>query len=422
MALDLTGDSGLAIVTQRGGGSPPPVPDASPAPSPASTPTVAQPTQQPAQSAAPGNAGASPIQYSPSEPSPAPTQPSRAIVEAMQRRGYDVGAAFQDDDSLLAVLNDVASRRGEIEQLEQLARYGQRYLSQAEQFELWQAQQRQQQQPAQPQQPEPKKPKWQAPEFDQSWMSRVKLDEQSGRYVPADMFTSPTLAEKVNEYMAWRQATGQRLVQDPFGVWREAGGEDYLREQFDSLRKEVREGILAELRQQQVQAQTQDWITENQAKFFAVGPNGALLTDPRTQEPVLSPLGVAMRRYSTEAREVFGLKSEEAILRYAQTQVERDERAGVFGTPTDVTAGQPQLPNAPQMTPEQRNDALKRQTVQSAARAASQVPAAPGRQAAQRNGGQVLEDADPTFSAMPQGQSFLKMALAEAAKQGLPLN
>lgn len=316
---------------------------------------------------------------------------------------------YDDDETLISVLNDVASKRQHLAEMEQLARYGQRYLSEAEQFEAWKAQQKQ---PAAKAEPESKKPKWQAPEFDRSWMDRVKLDESTGRYVPADMFTSPVLAEKVNAYMQWRNEAGQRLVSNPLEVWREAGGEDLIREQLEAAKQEIRQQIYSEMRQASAKSAADQWIADNSDKFFATS-NGQLLNDPQTGEPVLSARGLAFRQYAQEARQVFGLQNEEQIRQYALRQYERDDRAGRFGDSAQpASLAQPSI--------EDRNEAMKRSTVAKAAAAA--VAPAKGQAARQRAGGDVLEEHDDTFSAMPQRSSFLQMALAEAKKNGLALN
>lgn len=382
MPMELTGDSSIIPQRQPGAGNPA---------SESGNPAVGAPIETPS--------------YTPEPSSAAPTEPTRhtTVLDEFKRRGYNVDS-YQDDDSFLAVLNDVATKQSRIKELEQLAGYGQRYVSEAEEFEKWKASQAQQKPAAQP--AEPAKPKWSAPEFDPSWMERVKLDESTGRYVPADAFTTPVLAEKVNAYLAWQQQSGRRLVADPFGVWKEAGGEDFLREQMDSMKKAVREEIFAELRQTKTQEEAEQWAQSNAAHFFAVGPNGQVLRDPQSGEPVLSPLGAQFRQYADEAKS-YGITDQAAIRRYATSQIQRHSGEG-----------NPAAANAPVRSPEEADEAAKRQAVASAARATT-TPAKGGA-AKQRGGGGAIEEADDTFAANPN-LSFLQMALAEAKKQGVPL-
>ena len=202
------------------------------------------------------------------------TEESNEIIHRLSQKGYDV-SSFQNDEQLIA---------------ETEARYAaaQQAASQSQQM---------------PQEPYPQEPYPQdvpdftqpeesgpsKPEFDPSWTNLVEPDS-SGRYVVRDEYigsVDPGIAEKVNEYVEWRQERSNKLIDDPVNALMESG----LSEQIDA---QIRNAVSSEINRGKVQADAQKFISQNADYLYVKDPNTGNFQSDASGQPILSAAGQAL--------------------------------------------------------------------------------------------------------------------------------
>lgn len=228
--------------------------------------------------------------------------------------------SFSDDRAAMRFLVQQAQA---YQQAMPLIQHGQRYI-----------QERLAPQPAQPQyQPQPaqapEKPKaWEAPEFDPQWMQLVRPDETTGRYIPANAYISPEIAEKVNRYNDWRRNAVNEFIQSPMQVLEKAG----LKEQLTQLRQEIRQEIFQELesrqQEQTVTGTVQQWVQQNRSLLFQCDPSGQPLVG-FDGAPVRTPVGEAFVEYARRGREM-GVPDHKSM-DYCKDMFALDALRGKFG-------------------------------------------------------------------------------------------
>jgi len=215
-----------------------------------------------------------------------PQQENSDILDRLASKGYDVSSFSNDEDLINETEARYAASNQNIKQLEEEQLRQQQYAQQ-------QYAQNQQQQQALPEEESgPTKP-----EFDQSWVNLVEPGE-TGKYVVRDEYigsVDPTIAEKVNEYVEWRQERSNRLIDDPVNAMMESG----LADQIDAR---IRNAVNSELSRSQLQSNAADFISQNQDVLYVKDSTGNVLTDSQNK-PVLSPTGEALNGAHTALRE-----------------------------------------------------------------------------------------------------------------------
>ena len=194
------------------------------------------------------------------------------ILNRLAQKGYDV-SSFRDDEDLLA---ETEARFATANQtMENIQAQKQ---SQQRQF--------QEEMSKRPESLSPEQIESSKPEFDENWTSLVEPDE-SGRYVVRDEYVGsvdPSIAEKVNEYVEWRQERSNKLIDDPVT----AVMEDGLSDQIDAR---IRNAISSELNRNQMQSQAQDFIQQNAEILYVKDPRTGNVQTDQAGQPVLSPVG-----------------------------------------------------------------------------------------------------------------------------------
>jgi hypothetical protein len=217
-------------------------------------------------------------------------------------RGILSGQGFNlegvDDAQLANYVVETARRASEAQQYQQqlaqyqqqlqaeqqLANYGRQVYPHFDKFQAYLAQQQ-----AAQTQPAPVPPQQSAikakPEYDPAWESRVKFDAEAGRYVPADQFTMPDVAEKYNRYAEWKRETAEQLINNYVPP-------EQLREQ---VLQEARQMFQQELSQWQQAQQQQQYVSKTVselAPWVYQQQNGQVVRDAYGR-PQLNEIGYA---------------------------------------------------------------------------------------------------------------------------------
>lgn len=228
-----------------------------------------------------GSAGASGGVRTPADPNQASgvTQPQAnaqqaqwtSIRDAAQARGFRFDPTVTDDHSALEFLLAQAGRNQQADIHAQLGRQLAPHASRIQQF-LGQN--------GQPQQsPAPERPAWEAPPFDNRWLSLVDRDRATGLFI-AKPGVQPEIAQAVNAYAEWKD----KFDQNPAAV---------INAQIDHRAREIADARFAERWQEtQRESTIQSIVQENQHFLFQVDQNGQRQFDYRGQ-PIVTPLGAA---------------------------------------------------------------------------------------------------------------------------------
>ena len=178
----------------------------------------------------------------------------------------------------------VAQYQQQLQAEQQLAAYGRQVYPHFDKFQAFLAQQQAvQTQPAPlPPQQSAIKPK---PEFDPAWENRVKYDQETGRYVPADQWTLPDVAEKYNRYQEWKRETAEQLINNYVPP-------EQLREQVLTEARQMFQQELGQWQQQQQQRQYVAQAVNELAPWVYQQQNGQVVRD-QSGRPVLNDTGLA---------------------------------------------------------------------------------------------------------------------------------
>ena len=200
----------------------------------------------------------SPDQSSPAAPAPTPADPNQrtqqpqwqSIRDAAQAAGFQFGADVTDDRQALQFLLARANASKSQNVYEQL---GRQLAPKSDQILSYL---RQQGGAPQPQ----ARPAWEAPEFDERWAACVDRDPGTGLFVAKQGFP-PQIAEKVNEYVQWKQ----NFDRNPAGVLNqmvEAKAEERARAVFQEQYGQVqRDGVI-----QSIVAENNQWMYARDAQ------------------------------------------------------------------------------------------------------------------------------------------------------------
>ena len=210
--------------------------------------------------------------------SPGGYDPPRDVLESLEQKGYDVSDYNNDEEFIAETEARFASNQQAEAQAEAQAR------AQAEYAQQMQASQHPYQQP--PEQPEEARDG--KPEFDPNWANLVETDEY-GRYAIREEYAGsvdPGVADKVNEYVAWRQERSNAIIDDPVNTLLEAG----LGNQINAA---VNNAVSSALREKSQRSDAASFIQENAASLYVQNAQGQFEKDGKGQ-PILSPVGKAL--------------------------------------------------------------------------------------------------------------------------------
>jgi hypothetical protein len=206
-----------------------------------------------------------------SAPAAAATEEWTSIRDAARQAGFDFGHGVTDDAAALNLLLQKAQASRQQSMYEQLGRQLapraeelQRYLQGGQQL-LQQAPDAQKRKP------------WEAPEFDRRWAALVDRDSATGLFF-SKPGTPPEIAQKVNEYVEWKD----RYDANPSAVMNEM-----VRAQ---AQEEARKIFAEQFAEQQRNYEIQRITTENRSWMYQQAPGGGIARDFDGQ-PVMTPHG-----------------------------------------------------------------------------------------------------------------------------------
>ena len=127
------------------------------------------------------------------------------------------------------------------------------------------------------------------PEFDPAWANLVEDDGQ-GRYVVRPEYigsVSPEIAERVNDYVAFRQERSNSLINDPVSTVLNAGLEQRIQQQINSTVQQA-------LSTTNIRSQAADFVKENEKVLYLHDEKTGQAQRDRKGKPILSPVGQAL--------------------------------------------------------------------------------------------------------------------------------
>lgn len=267
-------------------------PDANPQPTPEQAPPAPEPTFEES------------LEQQVGQPEPQPQQQA-SVRQAFAERGYDV-SQFQDDATFVQALEQglatIPQMQGQMSQMQN----------------AWLAQQQQQQQPQYeepyiPPTPETA-PSWNPPEYDQEWDALVKLDPETGQFIPRYQHVNPIVAQKANEYRDYLRKEGQRFWENPHDfVW------DGLNDRVESL---VQDRVADAVQGIRDRSTAREFLDENKSIFFQLDQQGNRMVDASGNE-MLTPSGHKMQGYARRLR-ASGVTDPKEIRDLASGLLQRD--------------------------------------------------------------------------------------------------
>jgi hypothetical protein len=216
-----------------------------------------------------------------------PEAPQREILSGLQSRGFDVSSYSSDDE----FISDTETKYASNIQDEQRRMHED--VQQKREFLEAKAP------AAQPIPQERVAPRQGAqPEFDPSWADLVE-DDGSGRYVVRPEYigsVSPEIAERVNNYVAFRQDRSNSLINDPVRTVLEAGLGHQIQNQINSTVKKA-------LSSTNMRNQAADFVKENEAVLYLHDESTGQPKTDRSGNPMLSPVGMALNQAHVTLRQ-----------------------------------------------------------------------------------------------------------------------
>lgn len=285
-SLDLHG----AIASSGNGGtaSPPGTQQPPPPPSPPAQPT------QPRQNAPTPGPGQAPPPAAAGQPAPTPTQAAAQEWNLRQAlAGMGFSGQYESDQAAWAAMQP------RLNELSQLAQYGQYFLTNRGQFEqalaAHRAAQAGQQAPAAA--PPAKAGWWQAPDYDPAWERVAEYDPATDSYkVPFGY--DPAIGPKMK---AWREFTREKLqtfLKDPVAMLK-PGLEELVNGRVEQLLADRLRAYDEERFSHQYLGGAREWMFAQDPQTG--GPQVTPQFDPRTgqyvQRPVMSPAGQSFARW-----------------------------------------------------------------------------------------------------------------------------
>ena len=243
-----------------------------------------------------------------------PQAPDPSVRQAFAERGYDV-SQFQDDATFVQALEQglatIPQMQGQMSQMQNA------WLSQQQQ-----ARSAQYDEPYSPPTPESAPDRaWNPPEYDQEWDALVKLDQETGQFIPRYQHVNPIVAQKANEYREYLRKEGQRFWQNPHDFkW--DGLNDRVEDMVESRVRQAVEGISD-------RSTARDFLSENQSLFFQLDGQGNRTEDVNGNE-LLTPAGHKMQEYAKRLRSS-GVTDPKEIRDLASGLLQRDMLETGFG-------------------------------------------------------------------------------------------
>lgn len=247
-----------------------------------STPPVQEPPQQQVQQ---------PTTPQPTEQTPPPEPPSRATLEAMAKRGYNVSNFASDDDYFREIEQAEVQRQAIGSQLEEFNR-------DRDDFYRWKASQQ-----APPQTPpetpqEPEQPKWGPPApsamaLEMAQRGYIPVDPQTGRFKAVDS-SFAKFEQELNAARDWQQEKVRLMLNSPDQWFEETGLVNHILSKIPTPQQQSDEELFQKFEQwtnQQSQKQQLQSELDQAIPFLYQMENGQLKIN-QAGDPIPTELGL----------------------------------------------------------------------------------------------------------------------------------
>jgi len=223
-------------------------------------------------------------------------QGSTKVLDDFRAKGYDV-SAYESDEQLI---QDTEARYSQSQQ----------NIREAQARDINQERLQQQQNYLQDNNLPNEKETGSRPEFDPNWANLVEQDNE-GRFIVRSEYlgsVDPSIAEKVNNYVQWRQERSNRLIDDPVNAVMEAG----LQSEIDNR---VNSAISNAMSQSQTKKEANDFIQQNSDVLYVKDNATGQVQSDQSGNPLLTPVGRALNDAHVMLRHqgVYDPKSRHAI-------------------------------------------------------------------------------------------------------------
>lgn len=223
---------------------------------------------------------------------------------AKQRAQFDP-ATWADDETAAAEIVDGYKRYREIEPDYEL------YRRMKPQFDAFLAGGL----TPQKQESQPEQPKWYTPpEFHESWLNDVELDEKGNLRPKEGRQVSPDRLAKVANYIQWRREVNERFLSNP-----QAAIQEMVAGQVEETARKLASEQVQEVR---LQHEAQQFVDRHSQWLFRHNEQGERISDPITRKPVLTPEGQLFSQYFAQAEQM-GLRTMADMQNYALAMLER---------------------------------------------------------------------------------------------------
>lgn len=235
------------------------------------------------------------IQPQVEQPVPAASSdPLSGVADYFRSEGYEIPDGWSGKD-IIGRLTEAASR-GPDPQLQSYARAGQEYVQlqaspQWKQYQEWMNSQGKEAK----KEPEQPKFKWEVPKFNPAWQQHVRMDPDTGAYIPANQYASAAAVAEANSYRQASEEHMRRLLNDfPSLV------EEIVKPRFEELeQKKFDEWFEKRMSWRQMKEQAANYIQQNEQELYQRDQNGNPVLD-QMGNPVVAPHGRLMQFYLNE--------------------------------------------------------------------------------------------------------------------------
>lgn len=264
-----------------------------------------------------GGPGAGGMGAVPADPNVAAATQAQTIRDAAKYYGVDL-SQFEDDGQAFAHLVQVYAASKQRNYYTELGQQIAPHAGAVQQY-LRDYQSRQQQAQA------PQRQAWEAPEFDERWMTLVDRDEATGRFIPK-AGVNPQYADKINDYADHVERWTTQLARQP-------------REALSGLIEEVASKLLEDrFGRHQAHAEAQGIIAGNESWLYQADAQGRRLTD-QAGKFLPTPLGA---RYYTHLQVLqrSGVRDARTLDHLAKQLLQADLAAGQVRQPASTPQAQ----------------------------------------------------------------------------------
>ena len=328
---------------------------------------------------------------SPSQVAPTP----QSIRDYYKDQGYDTSAYESDLDLAKAAMAGAQAYQDN----QHFINVGRQMAPQQEEFLKWQAERKTQSE--QQAGAEHELSEWVkgVPEYDPKWDALVRIDPDTGRYLPVDSYISPELPAKLQKFKSWQRDTINDLSMDPMAVMRKAGLVEYVQGEIQSA---MENGF----RYYDTARRSSDFVRDHAAEYFVLDKNGKPTQDPYTGQDQYTPVGARFQQWVTHLQNG-GMTNPDLVIQTATQLVDGEKASGMFGEPG--TSGQPQPAQPTQAAPTSPTGEINEHQKQAFIDRANSAARTPN-----RGGTAQVEDEPQNPNA-----TFFEMAMPDMDRRGM---